>query len=43
MPVTTLDDGLLDQLRERYVTNLREEIERPGRAQSFESLGREAA
>jgi phosphoglycolate phosphatase-like HAD superfamily hydrolase len=35
----TLDDGLLDQLRERYVANLREEIERPGRAQSFESLG----
>lgn len=35
----TLDDGLLDQLRERYVANLREEIERPGRAQSFEWLG----
>jgi phosphoglycolate phosphatase len=35
----TLDDGLLDRLRERYVSNLREEIERPGRVQSFESLG----
>ena len=35
----TLDDGLLDQLRARYVANLREEIERPGRVQSFESLG----
>ena len=34
----TLDDGLLDRLRERYITNLREEIERPGRPQSFESL-----
>jgi phosphoglycolate phosphatase len=35
----TLDDGLLDQLRERYLDNLREEIQRPGRTQSFESLG----
>jgi phosphoglycolate phosphatase-like HAD superfamily hydrolase len=34
-----LDDGLLDRLRGRYITNLREEIERPGRTQSFESLG----
>jgi len=35
----TLDDGLLDRLRDRYIANLREEIERPGRSQSFESLG----
>ena len=34
-----LDDGLLDRLREGYISNLREEIERPGRTQSFESLG----
>src|SRR3954463_47738 len=35
----SLDDGLLDQLRDRYVTYLRTEIERPGSLQSFESLG----
>ena len=35
----SLDDGLLDRLRERYITNLREEIEKPGRTQAFESLG----
>ena len=35
----SLDDGLLDQLRDRYIANLREEIERPGRPQTFESLG----
>ena len=35
----TLDDGLLDRLREAYIANLRQEIERPGRPQSFESLG----
>jgi phosphoglycolate phosphatase len=34
-----LDDGLLDRLRDGYISNLREEIERPGRTQSFESLG----
>jgi len=34
-----LDDGLLDQLRHRYIAHLRTEIERPGRLQSFESLG----
>jgi len=34
-----LDDGLLERLRERYISNLREEIERPGRTQPFESLG----
>ncbi len=34
-----LDDGLLERLREGYISNLREEIERPGRTQSFESLG----
>ena len=34
-----LDDGLLERLRKRYISNLREEIERPGRTQSFESLG----
>ena len=32
-------DGLLEELRDRYISNLREEIERPGRTQSFESLG----
>src|SRR5204863_10188674 len=35
----SLNDGLLDQLRNRYVAHLRVEIERPGRLQSFESLG----
>ena len=35
----TLDDGLLERLRDRYIDNLREEIEKPGRTQSFESLG----
>jgi phosphoglycolate phosphatase-like HAD superfamily hydrolase len=35
----SLDDGLLEQLRDRYVDNLRVEIERPGKLQSFESLG----
>ena len=35
----SLDDGLLDHLRERYIAHLRTEIERPGRLQSFESLG----
>ena len=34
-----LDDGLLDRLREGYISKLKEEIERPGRTQSFESLG----
>ena len=34
-----LDDGLLERLREGYISSLREEIERPGRTQSFESLG----
>jgi phosphoglycolate phosphatase-like HAD superfamily hydrolase len=34
-----LHDGLLDQLRERYIAFLRTEIEKPGRLQSFESLG----
>jgi phosphoglycolate phosphatase len=34
-----LDDGLLDRLREGYIAKLKEEIERPGRTQSFESLG----
>ncbi len=33
------DEGLLDRLRDRYVGHLREEIERPGRTQNFESLG----
>lgn len=33
------DDGLLDWLRDRYVEYLREEIERPGLTQNFESLG----
>jgi phosphoglycolate phosphatase len=35
----SLDDGLLDRLRERYIANLSEEIEKPGRTQAFESLG----
>jgi phosphoglycolate phosphatase-like HAD superfamily hydrolase len=35
----TLDNGLLDRLRDRYIANLRQEIEQPGRTQSFESLG----
>lgn len=35
----TLDDGLLERLRDRYIENLRVEIEQPGRLQSFESLG----
>jgi phosphoglycolate phosphatase len=35
----SLHDGLLDQLRERYITYLQTEIEKPGRLQSFESLG----
>jgi phosphoglycolate phosphatase-like HAD superfamily hydrolase len=35
----TLHDGLLERLRDRYIDNLRVEIERPGRIQSFESLG----
>jgi phosphoglycolate phosphatase len=35
----TLDGQMLDRLRERYVANLREEIQQPGRTQSFESLG----
>ena len=34
-----LDDGLLERLRDRYISHLRDEIERPGRTQSFESLG----
>jgi phosphoglycolate phosphatase len=34
-----LDDGLLEQLRDRYLVHLREEIERPGRTQNFESFG----
>jgi phosphoglycolate phosphatase len=33
------DDGLLDQLRDRYTESLRDEIERPGRTQNFEALG----
>jgi phosphoglycolate phosphatase len=35
----SLDDGLLDLLRDRYIEQLRAEIEQPGRLQSFESLG----
>jgi phosphoglycolate phosphatase len=35
----SLDDGLLERLRDGYISHLREEIERPGRTQSFESLG----
>jgi phosphoglycolate phosphatase len=35
----SLHDGLLEQLRDRYIDNLRVEIEKPGRLQSFESLG----
>jgi len=34
-----LDDGLLEQLRDSYILHLREEIERPGRTQNFESFG----
>ena len=34
-----LDDGLLEQLRDRYLVHLREEIERPGRTQNLESFG----
>jgi phosphoglycolate phosphatase len=34
-----LDDGLLADLREKYITNLRDEIERPGRPQTTEYLG----
>jgi phosphoglycolate phosphatase-like HAD superfamily hydrolase len=34
-----LDDALLAELRERYVANLREEIELPGRPQTAEYLG----
>src|SRR5437867_7616575 len=34
-----LNDGLLERLRDRYISILHEEIERPGRTQSFESLG----
>jgi phosphoglycolate phosphatase len=35
----SLHDGLLEQLRDRYIDNLRVEIEKPGGLQSFESLG----
>jgi phosphoglycolate phosphatase len=35
----SLHDGLLEQLRDRYIDYLRTEIEKPGRLQSFESLG----
>src|SRR6476659_4504548 len=35
----SLHDGLLEQLRDSYILHLREEIERPGRTQNFESLG----
>jgi phosphoglycolate phosphatase-like HAD superfamily hydrolase len=35
----SLHDGLLGQLRDRYIDNLRLEIEKPGRLQSFEWLG----
>jgi phosphoglycolate phosphatase len=35
----SLHDGLLEQLRDRYIANLRTEIEKPGRLQTFESLG----
>jgi phosphoglycolate phosphatase-like HAD superfamily hydrolase len=35
----SLHDGLLEQLRDRYIVNLRREIEKPGKLQSFESLG----
>ena len=35
----SLDDGMLDHLRNRYIACLREEIERPGAQQGFESLG----
>jgi phosphoglycolate phosphatase len=36
----SLDDGLLADLRERYVANLRGEIERPGQPQTAEYLGK---
>jgi phosphoglycolate phosphatase-like HAD superfamily hydrolase len=36
---SALDDGLLERLRDRYIAHLREEIEQPGRTQTFESLG----
>jgi len=35
----SLHDGLLEQLRDRYIDYLRVEIEKPGKLQSFESLG----
>jgi phosphoglycolate phosphatase len=35
----SMNDGLLEQLRDRYIAHLRAEIERPGRLQSFEWLG----
>jgi phosphoglycolate phosphatase-like HAD superfamily hydrolase len=35
----TLDEGLLGELREKYIGYLREEIEQPGRPQMAESLG----
>jgi phosphoglycolate phosphatase len=35
----TAEDALLDRLRDRYIEHLSEEIERPGRPQSFESPG----
>src|SRR4051812_26660902 len=35
----SLDDGLFAQLRDKYVENLHEEIDRPGRPQTTESLG----
>jgi phosphoglycolate phosphatase len=35
----TLDEELLARLREQYIANLREEIERPGRPQTTEFLG----
>jgi phosphoglycolate phosphatase-like HAD superfamily hydrolase len=35
----TLDQGLLAELREKYIGYLREEIELPGRPQTAESLG----
>lgn len=34
-----LDDGLLEQLRDRYIDHLKDEIERPGATQGFESFG----
>ena len=39
----SLHDGLLDQLRERYIAYLRTEMEEPGRLQSFEYLGPRSA